>query len=203
MKTPRRILFVILLACPLSTRAEDQGAIAGRIWIEGAGVAQDAVIYIPKTREKFPLSPKKFVMAQENKELRPHVIAVMAGSTVEFANFDPVFHNIYSLSNTQSFDLGLFPKGESREQLFEKPGIVDVYCSVHPLMKGIIFVMENPYFAVTNKQGRFSIPVVPAGTYEIFVWHEKTGTLIQTITVDVNQTTSVVITLKNPHTEKP
>lgn len=111
---------------------------------------------------------------QKDATFIPHVLPVMVGTTVEFPNEDPIFHNVYSKSDVAPFDLGLYKKGdEAHRYTFEKPGEVDIFCSIHARMNCIILVLENPYFSVTDTRGRYSIPNVPPGKYTLVAWQER------------------------------
>jgi hypothetical protein len=111
-------------------------------------------------------------MIQKNKTFSPHVLAIEAGTDVDFPNFDPIFHNAFSRYNGQPFDVGLYPPGTSRTVRFTRPGIVRVFCNIHPHMSAVIVVLNTPYFAETGKDGRFSIEA-PPGVYELHVFHER------------------------------
>ncbi len=111
---------------------------------------------------------------QKDATFIPHVLPVMVGTTVEFPNDDPIFHNVYSKSDVAPFDLGLYKKGEeAHHYTFDKPGEVDIFCSIHARMNCIILVLENPYFSVTDTHGRYSIPNVPPGKYKLVAWQER------------------------------
>jgi plastocyanin len=111
---------------------------------------------------------------QKDAMFNPHVLPVMVGTTVEWPNDDPIFHNVYSKSDAAAFDLGLYKKGDPPHRYtFDKPGEVDVFCSIHARMSCIVLVLENPYFAVTDAHGRYSIPNVPPGTYTLVAWQER------------------------------
>jgi plastocyanin len=120
-----------------------------------------------------PTSPRHSRMVQKDKTFTPHVLAIPAGSTVEFPNFDPIFHNAFSNYDGKIFDLGLYPPGSSRAVRFGRPGIVRVFCNIHANMSAIIAVLNTPWFAVTGKDGRFTIADVPAGEYSLRVFHER------------------------------
>jgi plastocyanin len=110
------------------------------------------------------------VMDQKNETFIPHVLPIVAGTAVRFLNSDKVYHNVFSLSPTRSFDLGRYPKGQYRDVVFDKPGVVSVYCDIHTYMNAFILVLPNPYYATTDRDGRFRIRGVPPGTYEIRAW---------------------------------
>jgi plastocyanin len=122
-------------------------------------------------------------MTQRDTAFVPSVVAVGAGSTVEFPNADPFFHNVFSFSSAQRFDLGRYPQGESKSQSFAEPGIVEVFCEVHEFMRGAIVVTENPFHAVVGHDGRFRITGVPEGEHTIVFWHPDHEPLEQRIAV--------------------
>jgi plastocyanin len=128
------------------------------------------------------------VMAQKVKSFIPHVLAIPAGTAVEFPNFDPVFHNAFSGYNGQVFDVGLYPPGRSRTVVFKREGVVRVFCNIHASMSAVIVVVRTPYFAVSDSAGNFAIPEVPPGEYRLHVYHERAlpqnlEALEQTVTV--------------------
>ena len=110
---------------------------------------------------------------QKGETFLPHVLPVVKGSTVDFPNEDPIFHNVFSLSRTKSFDLGRYPEGVARSVTFEETGIVPVFCHLHSDMSAIIMVLDNPYFAVPDNEGHYQIEDVPPGSYSIVAWHER------------------------------
>jgi hypothetical protein len=122
-----------------------------------------------------PRAPGVFQVVTRNKTLIPHVLAVPVGSTVTFPNDDPISHNLFSLSSNNAFDLGLYRKGAGKSQKFDNPGIVNVYCNVHPNMSAVIHVMATPYFAFADAHGNFSVSNVPAGKYRLVAWNEQGG----------------------------
>lgn len=113
-------------------------------------------------------------VAQHGATFVPHVLPVMEGTAVEWPNHDDIFHNVFSTSDAKNFDLGLY-KGDppGKRVTFDKPGRVDVFCSIHERMHCIVLVLENPYFASTDERGNYTIPNVPAGTYKLKAWHER------------------------------
>ena len=115
-----------------------------------------------------------FQMTTRSKTLLPHVLAVPAGSTVTFPNEDPISHNLFSLSAGNTFDLGLYRKGPGKTQKFDQPGLVNVYCNVHPNMSAVIHVMPSPYYAFAGANGAFTLEA-PAGKYRLMAWNEQGG----------------------------
>jgi plastocyanin len=116
---------------------------------------------------------KHAVMLQKDKTFSPHVLAIQAGSLVEFPNADPIFHNAFSSYNGQVFDIGLYPPGTTRSVKFARPGVVRVFCNIHASMNAVIVVIASPYFATTKQDGTFKIGEVPPGQYNLTVFHER------------------------------
>jgi len=119
-----------------------------------------------------PPSPsgKPIVLDQRNFTFFPHVLAVRVGTTVDLPNNDRVFHNVFSFHDGKRFDLGLYPVGTSRQVRFDKPGVNRVFCNIHPNMAAYVKVVDSPYFAVSDRDGRFTISSVPQGTYTYHAW---------------------------------
>lgn len=140
-------------------------------------------------------SGRVFSMAQEGETFIPHVLPVMTGDTVEFPNFDPIFHNVFSLSSTRTFDLGRYPQGASKSVTFEEPGIVPVFCHIHSDMSAIILVLDNPWYAVPDADGHFSITGLPAGSHTLVAWHERAEPVETRIEVKEGQTLEIDLTV--------
>jgi plastocyanin len=112
-------------------------------------------------------------MVQKDKTFTPHVLAIPVGSTVEFPNFDPIFHNAFSNYNGKTFDLALYPPGTSKSVVFSRPGVVRVFCNIHANMSAVIVVLSTPYFDVSKRAGTFEMTGVPQGDYSLHVFHER------------------------------
>jgi plastocyanin len=112
-------------------------------------------------------------MIQKDKTFTPHVLAIPVGATVDFPNFDPIFHNAFSNYDGQLFDLALYPPGTSRSVRFSRPGIVRVFCNIHASMSAVIAVLATPYFDSSQKNGGFEIRDVLPGEYRLKVFHER------------------------------
>ena len=129
-----------------------------------------AIVYIvgpvPGARSQ-PLA--RLELAQRGEAFRPELVVVPVGATVSFPNGDPLFHNVFSYSRARRFDLGRYPRGESKTVVFDKPGYVKVLCEVHKWMRAGILVVDNPFHAVVQESGRFQIDDVPAGRYRVAV----------------------------------
>lgn len=147
--------------------------IEGQIVVRSARDNGNAVVYIDKIPGKVftpPASP--VVLDQVNLTFVPHILPVLAGTTVAFPNSDEIRHNVFSPSPSK-FDLGTYPRREIRYHRFDRPGPVTLLCNVHLEMSAYVIVTETPYFAVTDKEGRFTLKDVPPGKYVLKVWHER------------------------------
>jgi plastocyanin len=111
------------------------------------------------------------VLDQRNENFVPHILAITTGTSVEFLNSDRTYHNVFSLSKANSFDLGRYPPGRAKAVRFDHPGIVRVFCEIHSHMNAFILVFAHRHFAVTGAQGEYRIEGVPTGTYTVTVWH--------------------------------
>ena len=171
-----RICFSAVLALPglaatLAGRVElvDSHAPAVRQHHDYSGVAV-WLEPIGATRTPAPLHVR---MLQKDKMFQPHLLIVTVGSTVDFPNLDPVFHNAFSNYDGQLFDVGLYPPGSTRSILFSRPGIVRVFCNIHSSMSAVIVVLDTPLFGITKADGRFEIDGVPEGAHDLAFFHER------------------------------
>jgi len=135
----------------------------------------EVVLWLESTNGDPPLkiSSRHYRMEQKDKHFRPHVLAIPVGATVDFPNRDPIFHSVFSNYDGQVFDLNLYRPNTSRDVVFKRPGIVRVFCNIHPTMSAIIAVLDTPWFAVSEAAGGFEIHDVPAGNYTLHVFHER------------------------------
>jgi len=127
--------------------------------------------------------PATAEMEQQNRRFSPDLLVIPEGAWVSFPNFDPIFHNVFSLSKAKSFDLGNYSKGQTRTVRFPKAGIVAVYCHLHPNMTGTIVVTPNPWGVRVDASGRYTLPNVPPGKYTVVAWHKTGGAFRKTIEV--------------------
>jgi len=155
------------------------------------------VIYV-KDAPKTAVAPMRAEIRQRNENFVPRVVAVTVGSTVDFPNDDPIYHNVFSLSRTKTFDLGRFPKGKSRGETFDKPGVVKVFCQIHSHMSATVLVFDHPWFAIPDEQGNFDLSGVPPGMHEITAWHERLGDTAMPLRVEPGRPVTVDFVLPIP-----
>jgi plastocyanin len=124
-------------------------------------------------------------MDQKNLVFIPHVLPILAGTTVDYLNSDDVLHNVFTPDKcAEKFNLGTWPKGKVRSYTFKNTGCVSVMlCNVHPEMEAYILVLETPYYAVSTKEGSYIIKNAPAGKHTLRIWHEKLKGESQEVTV--------------------
>jgi plastocyanin len=196
------VLVAVIAASVASTRAGAQrsrgGTIRGRVDVRhltapverrpnvadfGAPFERDvparrtSIVYLdqaPRGAFEEPPPGQHAVMDQRNETFVPHVLAITAGTTVDFPNSDQFYHDVFSLSKNARFDLGRYPAGKSKSIRFDRPGIVRVFCDIHSHMNAFIVVFSHPFFATTDDAGGYHIDNVPAGTYNVLAWNEGT-----------------------------
>jgi len=140
-------------------------------------------------------TPVRVELRQEGQQFVPRLLVVPVGSTVSFPNADPVFHNVFSLSGTRKFDLGYYPAGQTRTVTFDDPGIVQVYCHLHPNMYAAIVVAPNRWYAQPGEDGTFSLHDVPPGAYTLVAWHMNAGFFRKTVQVSSESATDVLLNI--------
>jgi plastocyanin len=167
-----------------------KGAPNAHIYLEGAA----------------PVVKGAATMKQEGKQFVPQVLVVQKGTKVDFPNRDAIFHNVFSVTPDNSFDLGSYRQGESRSVNMLKPGVISVYCNMHPNMVGHILVVPNQHFASAGKDGFFQIANVPVGKHKVVAWAPNSKPVTQEIEVTEGGAASIEIELKagksGPHNNK-
>jgi plastocyanin len=171
----RIVTFFTLSACAWCA------SVSGRVELTdakpGKGQKKDesgVVVWLEPATGAAPATPPASAsVLHKNKTFVPHVTAVRTGSKVTFPNVDPFFHNAFSNYDGQPFDIGLNPPGSAPEVTFRRPGVVRMFCNIHPTMSAVIVVLNTPWFAVSNAQGVFRIANVPAGDYRVKLFHER------------------------------
>jgi plastocyanin len=147
--------------------------IEGQVLVKTARDNANAVVYIDRIPgKKFTPPSAPVTLDQVNLTFTPHVLPVIVGTTVAFPNSDEIRHNVFS-PGPPRFDLGTYPQKTTKSHLFDTPGVWTLLCNVHAEMSAYVVVMETPYFARTDKDGRFVLKDVPPGTYTLKVWHER------------------------------
>jgi len=161
--------------------------VSGRVTVTDAGGRAapdlgDAVIFLDG-RGPRGATPARPEVALDARQFRPRVLVVPAGTTINFPNLDPFNHNVFSLSEGNTFDLGLYGRGEARNRRFTRAGLVRIFCNIHPRMSSYIVVRDNAWYAQPGADGSFTIHGVPPGTYTLNIWHERSPEVRQQITV--------------------
>ena len=180
-----------VLLCLTSARAQD-APVSGQIEIQEtntknqansahhANAASSPVVWLVSLADK-PDSPSAqrphgpAQLVQRNKSFEPHELVVQVGTTVQFPNKDPFFHNVFSLFDGKRFDLGLYEAGSTNSVRFDRPGISFLFCNIHPEMSAVIIAVPTPFFAVSDAEVRWTIPNVPNDRYRLHVWYERSS----------------------------
>ena len=156
---------------------------------------RDFVVYVDGPKTEKPARPPVKTITQKGVTFIPRVMPVMIGTVIEWPNQDDIFHNVFSISEAKQFDLDLYKSPEIKRVPFDKPGRVDVFCSIHTTMNCIILVLENPWFALSDSGGRYAITNVPPGTYTVKAWHERLPAVAKEITIPASGDTKIDFTL--------
>ncbi|HSF19797.1 MAG TPA: carboxypeptidase regulatory-like domain-containing protein [Vicinamibacteria bacterium] len=169
-------------------------SISGTVKVTGSASAADVVVYIQQAPGTFTPPAKPVEMDQKQMQFVPHVLPVVAGTKVAFLNSDPTPHNVFTPDN-EKYNLGTWPQGQTKDYTFAKcakfPCAYTQLCRVHPEMEAYVVVLQNPYFAVTDKAGHYQIEGVPPGDYTVAVWHWKTKAQPTPVTVDAAKPATV------------
>ena len=171
-------LLSTLWTWPLCLHAAD---VTAHIQVERVGKQKNAqlsnvVLWLDSLSEAAPepraASTTHYRLVQHNKEFSPHLLVLPVGSSVDFPNRDPFYHNVFSLFNGKRFDLGLYESGSNRTVRFDHEGISYIFCNIHPEMGAVVIALRTPYFAAASSDGQVTIHDVPSGSYELTVWAE-------------------------------
>ncbi|MGA7160230.1 MAG: carboxypeptidase regulatory-like domain-containing protein [Bacteroidota bacterium] len=154
-------------------------------------LSEKAVVFIESISGGYDPPSVHPVLDQRDMVFRPLVLPILVGTTVDFPNSDPLFHNVFSLSQAKEFDLGRYPQGEKKSVTFNKAGVVSVYCEIHSYMFATILVLQNPFFTVPDEDGNFKMTSIPPGTYQLSFWFGRKKAETRTVTVAEDQTTTV------------
>ena len=189
-----------LIALLLMSGVSRAGDIKGKVTVQGIKSAENIVVYVDAVAgKKFDAPAEHVLIDQKKMTFVPHVTAVMQGTTADFLNSDPVGHNVYwpSISGNKKLahNLGTWPQGQKKSFQFTDLGAASLLCNVHPEMSGYVVVVPTPYFAVTDKDGNYTIKNVPPGHYTILTWSEEGKQTTQSVDVSAG-TATVDITVK-------
>ena len=173
---------------------------AGRYPGQSAGASEiqriPVVVYVVGRAGASPSSNGPWIMVQQDTAFAPAALTIPVGGSVDFPNEDTFFHNVFSYSSTHRFDLGRYPKGESKSEQFLEPGIVEVFCEVHDKMRGVIVVTENPFHTTVAEDGSFRIDGLPPGDHEIALWSADHRPITRTVRVQAGSTTRIEVELR-------
>lgn len=202
MSTSRPALwwFITLLAAFAARAPAYAGSVSGRAATADGMPITDAVITaVPAAGGVVTAKPgTKAVMIQEGKQFIPYVLAVQAGTTVDFPNHDSFRHQVYSFSTAKTFELKLYGSGEIGSVLFDKPGAVPVGCNIHDNMLAYVYVTPGPHYATTGADGTAQLKNLPAGTYTVSVWHpnQRGASPTEQVTVSADGDSAVNLELR-------
>jgi plastocyanin len=186
------VMLAGLMAIPLWSAFVDVtvaagGVIEGTIKATGLASNGDAVVYIQQIASSFPAPAEPADVDQRSMQFIPHVLPIVAGTTVRFLNSDPTPHNVFSPDH-EKYNLGTWPQGQMKDHTFatcaKAPCVYVQLCRIHPEMEAYVVVLQNPFYAVSGKDGRYRIENLPPGSYSLGVWHEKLKSPPKPVTVD-------------------
>ncbi len=161
-----------------------RGSLTGSLLIDGKPPSGLGVVMMWPQKGSKKRTPKQRTIEQRGKQFAPQVMAVPVGSTVSFPNFDAIFHNVFSLSKSKPFDLGMYKNGESRDIKLDKAGIVRLGCNLHANMSAYVIVVDAPHYVVANEDGSFAFKSLAPGKYKVQAWNERSGEPLTT-TVEI------------------
>jgi plastocyanin len=170
--------FRALLLCGLLAVPANCSTVTGQVEVTPASkhsrtISDIAVWLDPVNPPPKPSEPEHIRLLQKGKSFHPHLLVVRTGTIVDFPNADPIFHNAFSTYDGQLFDVGLYPPGTNRSIRFRRPGIVRVFCNIHPSMSAVIVVVDSPYFTTASDTGEYRLENVPEGAYRLNVYDER------------------------------
>ncbi len=170
------------------------GTVTGSVKCRGLRDNANAVVYLEKVQGTFEAPKEHAVVDQENLVFNPFVLPIVVGTTVDFLNSDTVSHNVFTPDKCAGkFNFGSYASGKSRSYTFTEKCSAVILCNVHSEMEAYVLVLDNPYFAVTDKAGSFKIEGAPAGTYSLVVWHNKLKPSKQEVTIPADGSIEVAL----------
>ncbi|HEY5922080.1 MAG TPA: carboxypeptidase regulatory-like domain-containing protein [Kofleriaceae bacterium] len=173
--------------------ANSDGSISGEIKVvkDGKAVADHSRVVVYVEGVKATATKRKHTIRQSGLQFAPQLSVVVKGTSVAFPNDDKVFHNVFSTSRATRFDLGLYRSGTAKSVDFNRAGVVDVFCNIHPQMVSRVLVVPTPHFALTDAKGKFRVDGIPAGSYPVVVWHPNGAQVKQTLEIKAGQATTL------------
>lgn len=186
----------VIAAWALAASSAAAGPVNGTVRIVArAGVAPaTAIVYAEPVDAPAARTARRVTLGQKNKTFQPRVLAVPAGSSVDFPNNDGIFHNVFSLSGPQPFDLGLYRAGDTKQRTFTAPGLYRVFCNIHPQMTAMIVVTPSAFTTVAGSDGRFTLDL-PPGRYRITALSERAAAVSVEATSTAGVSTAPELTL--------
>jgi plastocyanin len=214
-RIPLKLLLAALAIVPCAaTQARAQGPVSGRVSIRErpgevtSDVANTVIYLLPTGERKLRFGEMKVPMAMSARQFTPRVRVVTPGSSVEYPNQDPFSHNIFSTAAGAAFDLGTYPEGVARSARFRKAGAFPIYCNIHAKMTAYVVVVPTPHYVIAGADGRWTLPGVPAGRYDLHVWHERAPEVVSGVEVPATGLPDLVTSLdargyqSKPHMNK-
>ena len=195
-------LVLLLIVCAFQAAAAQSATVRFQASVERKevrpGDSSGVVAWLTPIGVTAPApAPGRYRLLQKNKQFEPHLLVIPVGSSVDFPNQDPFFHNVFSLYNGKRFDLGLYEAGSSKAVEFDRVGVSFVFCNIHPDMSAVVLTMASPYYAVSSPAGDIWIRNVPPGKYRLRVWYERASPeALQALERELSVTSDVTLPLR-------
>ncbi|MEM6794876.1 MAG: hypothetical protein AAF725_12925 [Acidobacteriota bacterium] len=203
--------FTALSACLLAALAWLSPAIASAATLEGRIKLQEkrssklskevrfAVVYFePDAETDVEPSPEPLEIVMSRKAFLPRVLPVTVGTRVQFPNDDRILHNVFSLSKGNRFDLGLYRRGKVKDNVFETPGVVQIFCNVHHAMVAYVLVLDTPFMTQPAADGSFTLEGLPEGSGTLTIWHERAAPVVRKISLPRGELIDVEMPITKP-----
>lgn len=203
MKVDKIFIIFLLISAVIASSTihvyavEGSGVIKGKVIARVPKYKKDSVVYIERVEGNYPPPEEHAKMDQVELVFIPHVLVVLKGTTVDYHNSDDIAHNVFSPDDVaDKMNLGTWLRGEVRSYTFNKLGVAAMLCNVHPEMEAFVVVLQNPYFAKTDKDGNYIIENVPPGEYTLKVWNKKYKAKPKRVDIKEGDTITVDFKLK-------
>jgi plastocyanin len=205
----RALLVLLILGLPCASHAAPRGKLTGTVsLLDPDGDAREdrghVIVYLEAPRAPTAAAKRPVTeIRQQAKQFKPTFAVVVRGDAVSFPNDDSIFHNVFSLSEAARFDLGLYKSGSSKTLVFDKSGVIDVYCNIHPEMVAKIVVVDSPVYTLTDAAGRFTLEGIPPGRHGVIFVHPSGARARQELVVGTEAPTATTVELRErPKTRK-